>query len=159
MPGDTLPPPPILDNDTDFVAFCEAYAAELASPLINPCNPDDPSFHKAMKSPDAKVPRSDIPASRKVLRGKWVLHLKHDEHGNPVHHKAHFVVKGFEQVFGQDYIDTTSPTAHMESIRLLLNIAAAKDWDIQQIDVKTAFLYGLLLADEAQFLEQLECFC
>ena len=104
------------------------------------------------------VPRSDVPAGRKALHGKWVLHLKHDEHGNPVCHKAHFVFKGFEQVFGQDYIDTTSPTACMESVHLLLNIAAAKNRDIQQIDVKTTFLYGLLPADEAQFLEQPESF-
>ena len=104
------------------------------------------------------VPHSDVPAGHKVLRGKWVLLLKHDEHGNPVRHKSHFVVKGFEQVFGQDYVDTTSPTAHVESVRLLLNIAAAKDWDVQQINVRTAFLYGLLPPDEAQYLEQPDYF-
>jgi len=104
------------------------------------------------------IPHSDVPAGHKVLRGKWVLLLKRDEHGHLVWHKAHFVVKGFEQVFGQDYVDTTLPTAHMESVCLLLNVAAAKDWDIQQIDVKTAFLYGLLPADEAQYLEQPESF-
>ena len=49
-------------------------------------------------------------------------------------------------------------TACMESIHLLLNIAVAKDWDIQQVDIKTAFLYGLLPADEAQYLEQPEAF-
>ena len=184
IPDDSLPdgplqPPPVLDSDTDFVAFCEAFAAELASPLINTRNPDEPTFHEAMKSPDADkwtigiqdelkslkemgvyrlIPRSDVPAGRKILRGKWVLLFKRDEHGNPVRHKARFVVKGFEQVFGQDYVDTTSPTARMESVRLLLNIAAAKGWDIQQIDVKTAFLYGLLPPDEAQYLEQPESF-
>ena len=46
----------------------------------------------------------------------------------------------------------------MESICLLLNIAAAKDWNIQQIDVKTMFLCSLLPADEAQYLEQPEPF-
>jgi hypothetical protein len=179
VPDDILPPPPVPDPDTDFVDFCEAYAVQLASPLINPRNPDEPTFREAMNSPDADkwtlgiqdelkslkemgvyklVHRSDVPVGRKVLRGKWVLLLKRDEHGNPVRHKARFVVKGFEQVFGQDYVDTTSPTARMESVRLLLNIAAAKDWDIQQIDVKTAFLYGLLPADEAQYLEQPESF-
>ena len=179
VPDDDLPPLPIPDAEADFVAFCEAYAVELASPLINPRNPDEPTFREAMNSPDAAkwtlgiqdelkslkemgvyqlVPRSDVPAGRKVLRGKWVLLLKRDEHGNPVRHKARFVVKGFEQVFGQDYVDTTSPTARMESVRLLLNIAAAKDWDVQQIDVKTAFLYGLLPPDEAQYLEQPDSF-
>ena len=184
IPDDSLPdgplhPPPPLDPDADFVAFCEAYAAELASPLINTRNPDKPTFHKAMNSPDADkwtigiqdelnslkemgvyhlIPCSDVPTSRKILHGKWVLLLKRDEHGNPVRHKAHFVIKGFEQVFSQDYVDTPSPTTHMESVHLLLNIAAAKDWDIQQINVKTAFLYGLLPPDEAQYLEQPESF-
>jgi hypothetical protein len=179
VPDDSLPSPPILDPETDFIAFCEAYATDLASPLINPRNPDEPTFREAMSSPDSDkwiagiqdelkslnemgvyklIPRSDVPTGRKVLRGKWVLLLKRNEHGDPVRHKARFVVKGFEQVFGQDYVDTTSPTARMESVRLLLNIAAAKDWDIQQIDVKTAFLYGLLPPDEAQYLEQPESF-
>jgi hypothetical protein len=104
------------------------------------------------------IPAGAIPDDSKILCGKWVLLLKQDEHGNAVRHKARFVVKGFEQVFGQDYVDTTSPTAHMESVRLLLNIATTKDWDIQQIDVKTAFLYGLLPPDEVQYLEQPESF-
>jgi hypothetical protein len=179
VPDDSIPQVPALDPDSDFVAFCEAYAADLASPLINPRNPDEPTFREAMNSPDTDkwtlgiqdelkslkemgvyklIPRSDVPTGRKILRGKWVLLLKRDEHGNPVRHKACFVVKGFEQVFGQDYVDTTSPTARMESVRLLLNIAAAKDWDVQQIDVKTAFLYGLLPPDEAQYLEQPDSF-
>jgi hypothetical protein len=123
-------------------------------PLINPHNPNNPPFHEAMSSPDADkwtqgiqeeleslkemgvyklIPHSDVPAGRKILRGKWVLHLKRDEHRNPVRYKACFVVKGFEQVFGQDYVDTTSPTARMESVHLLLNIAVAKDWDLHRL--------------------------
>ena len=169
----------MLDPDTDVVTLCEAFAVELASPLINPHNPDEPTFREAMNSFDTDkwtlgiqdelkslremgvyklIPHSDIPAGCKILHGKWVLLLKHDEHGNPVRHKACFVIKGFEQVFGQDYVDTTSPTACLESVCLLLNIAATKDWDIQQIDIKTAFLYGLLPPDEAQYLEQPEAF-
>ena len=104
------------------------------------------------------IPHSDIPTGCKVLHGKWVLLLKHDENGTPIWHKACFIVKGFEQVFGQDYSDTTSPTALMESVHLLLNITTAKDWDIQQINIKTVFLYSLLPADEAQYLEQPESF-
>lgn len=179
VPDDTLLPLINLDSEADFIAFCEAYASELAFPLINTHCPDEPTFREAMKSPDSAkwtlgiqdelkslkemgvyklVPHSDIPAGRKILRGKWVLILKRDELGDPVRHKACFVALGYEQIFGQDYGDTTSPIARMESVRLLLNIAAAKDWDIQQIDVKTAFLYGLLPADEAQYLEQPESF-
>jgi len=179
VPDDSLPQIPSLDPESDFVAFCEAYATELAFPLINPRNPDEPTFRQAMKSPDADkwtfgiqdelkslkdmgvyvlVPRSDVPSGRKILHGKWVLNLKRDKVGAPVWHKARYVVLGYEQIFGQDYANTTSPTARMESVRLILNIAAAKDWDLQQIDVKTAFLYGLLPPDKAQYLEQPEGF-
>jgi len=53
VPDGTLLPPPTLDPEMDFVAFCEAYATELTSPLIDPCNPDEPTFCKAMNSPDS----------------------------------------------------------------------------------------------------------
>lgn len=46
----------------------------------------------------------------------------------------------------------------MVSWRLILHIAACLDWDIQQIDVKTAFLYGLLPEDETQYMKQPEGF-
>jgi Reverse transcriptase (RNA-dependent DNA polymerase) len=42
----------------------------------------------------------------------------------------------------------------MESWRILLYIAASKGWDAQQINIKTAFLYGLLLDDEIQYMQQ-----
>ena len=41
--------------------------------------------------------------------------IKCDEHGNTIHWKVYFIFKGFEQIYGKDYICTTSPTAHMES--------------------------------------------
>ena len=72
--------------------------------------------------------------------------------------KSRLVAKGFEQVFGQDYIETTSPTPRMESLCLILHIAAVNDWEIQQINVKTAYLYGLLPADEVVYMEQPEGF-
>lgn len=55
-------------------------------------------------------------------------------------------------------MSTTSPTACMESWHILLHIAAVMDWDAQQIDIKTTFLYGLLPDDEIQYMEQLPGF-
>lgn len=104
------------------------------------------------------VPRSQVPQGRKVLKGRFVCHRKRDESGNVIRHKVRFVLKGYEQIYGQDYTKTTSPTARLESFRALLHIAAAHDWDAQQIDVKTAFLYGLLPEDEVQYMEQPEGF-
>ena len=97
LPDDLLHHPPPLDLDADFNAFCKAYTAKLASPLINTWNPDEPTFREAMNSPDTAkwtlgiqdelkslkemgvyrlIPRSDVPTGRKILRGKWVLLLK-----------------------------------------------------------------------------------
>lgn len=100
------------------------------------------------------VPRSAVPHGRRILKGRFVCHRKRNEVGEVVRHKVRFVCKGFEQVYGQDYTKTTAPTARLESFRALLHLAAAHDWDAQQIDVKTAFLYGLLPEDEVQYMEQ-----
>ena len=100
------------------------------------------------------VPRDSIPAGRKVLQGKPVFRIKHDEHGTPMHFKAHWVLKGYEQVEGLDYVDTRSPTAHSESFCIGLHIAAVKNWEMQNFDIKTAFLHGELASDEACWMEQ-----
>ena len=100
------------------------------------------------------VPRCDIPQGTKIRKGRPVFRIKRDETGKAVRWKVRLVFKGFEQIYGKDYTKTTSPTARMESWRILLHLAAALDWDAQQIDIKTAFLYGLLPDDEIQYMEQ-----
>jgi Reverse transcriptase (RNA-dependent DNA polymerase) len=100
------------------------------------------------------IHRSQIPSNAKIRKGRPVFRLKRDADGKPTRWKVRLVFKGFEQIYGRDYTSTTSPTARMESWRILLHIAAAMDWDAQQIDVKTAFLYGLLPDDEVQYMEQ-----
>lgn len=100
------------------------------------------------------VPRNEVPEGHKVKKSKAVLKNKLNEDGHLARRKVRFVLKGFEQIYGKDYTSTTSPTARMESWRILLHIAAVMDWDAQQIDIKTAFLYGLLPNDEVQYMEQ-----
>ncbi|CAK5265095.1 unnamed protein product, partial [Mycena citricolor] len=57
-----------------------------------------------------------------------------------------------EMIYGQDYTKTSSPTARAESLRILFHIAAALDYELTQIDVKTAYLYGNI--DETVWMEQ-----
>jgi hypothetical protein len=102
------------------------------------------------------VPRSAVPAGRTIMKGRPVFRKKRNELGDVVRHKARWVCKGYSAVFGQDYNKTTSPTARLESLRVILHIGAAMDWDIQQIDIKTAYLYGLL--EEECWMEQPEGF-
>ncbi|TYK08583.1 Retrovirus-related Pol polyprotein from transposon TNT 1-94 [Cucumis melo var. makuwa] len=69
-------------------------------------------------------------------------------------HKARLVVKGYAQIFGVDYSNTFAPVARMDTIRLLFAITAQKGWKLYQLDVKSAFLNGVL--QEEIYVEQLE---
>jgi hypothetical protein len=100
------------------------------------------------------VPHDSVPAGRKVLQGKPVFRIKCDKHGTPTRFKARWVLKCYEQVEGLDYVDTHLPTARSESFRIGLHIAAVKNWEMQNFDIKTAFLHGELASDEACWMEQ-----
>jgi Reverse transcriptase (RNA-dependent DNA polymerase) len=89
----------------------------------------------------------DLPTGRKAIKSKWVFKCKADGH-----FRAHLVAKGFTQVHGIDYDETFSPVARFESLRLLLVLTMLEDWEIHQMDVKSAFLNGLL--DEEIYMEQ-----
>lgn len=100
------------------------------------------------------VPRKHVPQGKKIHKGKPVFKIKCDEAGNTVRYKVHVIFKGYEQIYGKNYTQTTSPMVCMESWCILLHIAASLNWDTAQIDIKTAFLYGLLPEDEMQYMEQ-----
>ena len=59
-------------------------------------------------------------------------------------YKARLVAKGYRQVQGVDYDETFSPVEKLKSVRIMLAIAAYYDYEIWQMDVKTAFLNGFL---------------
>src|SRR5882724_8936098 len=98
------------------------------------------------------VPHDQVPAGHKVIPSKPVFHYKCNSVGNIIQRKVHVVAKGFAQKLGIDYTDTYAPMTHMESTRALLHIGASLDWEIHQMDVKTAFLHGNL--EEEVFMEQ-----
>ena len=78
--------------------------------------------------------------------------VKRDECGTIVKHKARLVARGFIQRKGIDFKEDFVLVACMESIRLLLALAAAKDWRVHHLDVKSAFLNGEL--EETVFVRQ-----
>ncbi|GJY05654.1 retrotransposon protein, putative, ty1-copia subclass [Tanacetum coccineum] len=77
---------------------------------------------------------------------KW-LEAKTDMDGNVHTFKARLVAKGYTQTYKVDYGETFSPVADIRAIRILLAIAAFYDYEIWQMDVKTAFLNGHLSED------------
>ena len=66
-------------------------------------------------------------------------------------YKARLVVKGYAQMFGVDFSETFAPVARMDTIRMLLALAAQKGWTLHQMDVKSAFLNNYL--EEEIFVE------
>ncbi|CAA0840906.1 cysteine-rich RLK (RECEPTOR-like protein kinase) 8, partial [Striga hermonthica] len=80
---------------------------------------------------------------------KWVYKVKRDESGAIVKHKARLVARGFVQREGIDFEEVFAPVARMESVRLLLAMAAAKDWRIHHLDVKSAFLNETVFVKQA----------
>ena len=83
----------------------------------------------------------DRPYGRNVMKGRWVYDNKYDDQGVMKKAKARFVAKGFSQVYGQDYTETFSPTAHFKTFKTLLALSAGKPKsDVRLWDVSTAFL-------------------
>ena len=71
-------------------------------------------------------------------------------------YKARPIVKGYTQVQGIDYEETFSPVARYKCIQYLLTYAALQDWEIEAMDVKLAYLHGVL--EEEIYMEQPESF-
>ena len=83
-----------------------------------------------------------LPKGRKLVRCKWVYRTKYASDGSVERHKARLVAKGFSQVEGIDYNETFAPIEKLNSIRLVLALAASHKWDVHQMDVKSSFLHG-----------------
>jgi hypothetical protein len=83
-----------------------------------------------------------------------VYKLKYLSTGEVERLKARLCAKGFSQVEGIDYDETFAPVAKFTSIRVVLAIAAFLDFNLTQMDVDTAFLYGLL--DDEIYMKQPE---
>jgi hypothetical protein len=88
-----------------------------------------------------------LPEDTSALPSKLVLNIKRDEHGNVDKYKARLVAKGFRQVPGKDYDEVFAPTAQHVTFRVLMAFASAHGLEVEQLDVKTAFLNGELSED------------
>jgi transposase InsO family protein len=110
-------------------------------------------WQKAMDDEIAAIERNhtweltEVPANGKVIGVKWIYKTKLNEKGEVDKYKARLVAKGYSQQYGIDYSEVFAPVARLDTVRIILSIAAQHGWTVFQLDVKSAFLHGDLSED------------
>nr|GEW98981.1 hypothetical protein [Tanacetum cinerariifolium] len=89
----------------------------------------------------------DLPFGRKSIGSKWVFKIKYKSDGEVDRFKARVVANGFGQKEGLDFEETFSPVVKIGNVRCLLSLVVQNEWDIYQIDIDNAFLYGDLIEE------------
>ncbi|KAI5343667.1 hypothetical protein L3X38_011543 [Prunus dulcis] len=118
----------------------------------------DESWRNAMKVELEMTEKNDTwklvdrPFGRPIIGVKWVYKTKLNLDGSVQKNKARLVAKGYSQKPGIDYNETFAPVARLDTIRTLIALAAQKEWNLYQLDVKFAFLNGVL--KEEVYVEQ-----
>lgn len=141
---------------TDFIAPYRALSAADESQQVPTCyaevdgHPNELECRKAIDDELRSLEKNQTwtmvkcPDAVKPVPSKWVFTLKTDADGNPVRYKARLVAKGYLQRKHIDYEATFAPVAKLSTIRTILAVATNRDLKVHQMDVKPAFLNGIL---------------
>jgi len=79
-------------------------------------------------------------SNQKAIGVKWVYKIKRTAEGEVSRYKARLVAKGYKQKYGIDYEEVFAPVVRLDTVKLLIALAAHHNWKIYQLDVKSAFL-------------------
>jgi len=96
---------------------------------------------------------------KNIVGCKWVFKLKLNPDGTVARYKARLVAQGFSQVYGIDYSETYAPVARYQTLRMLVAIAAAKNLELDQVDVETAYLNSTVTEDIYESSRRLKGTC
>ncbi|KAF5942126.1 hypothetical protein HYC85_019768 [Camellia sinensis] len=89
----------------------------------------------------------ELPRGKNLIGCKWVYIVKHKVDSFIKRYKARLIAEGFTQTYRVDYQWTFALMAKMNSVRILLSLAANLNWPLHQFDVKNAFLHGDLVEE------------
>jgi hypothetical protein len=98
----------------------------------------------------------ELSTGRNPIGNKWVFKKKLNAEGKVEKYKARLVAKGYSQVEGIDFGEIFSLVSKLTSIRFMLSVVVAFDFEVEQMDVKTTFLHGDL--EEEIYMKQPEGF-
>ncbi|CAI7816657.1 unnamed protein product, partial [Closterium sp. NIES-54] len=155
------------DRQEEFQCFAAALphlVSTLLAPEGDPDAPDIPtprSYAEAIEGPYSSQWQSAMdaemaswkssgtyvdevpPPGANIVSGMWIFRVKRPP-GSPPVFKARYVARGFSQRQGGYYFQTFSPTPKMTTLRVLLHVAAQRDYELHSLDFSTAFLQGSL---------------
>jgi Reverse transcriptase (RNA-dependent DNA polymerase) len=97
-----------------------------------------------------------LPTNKKTIDVKWVYKIKRDANGLINRYKTRLVAKGYKQKYDIDYDEVFAPVARLDIVRMLISLATYQGWKLHQLDVKLAFLNGVL--EEKVYVKQPEGF-
>lgn len=144
-------------NQVSYSCYCAQTEPKKVEEALQ-----DESWVSAMHDELHQFTKNDVwtlvprPAELNTIGTKWIFKNKTDEHSTVVRNKAHLVTQGYTQIEGVDFNETFAPIARLESIRVLLSVACHLGFKLYQMDVKSAFLNGIL--QEKVYVEQPKAF-
>ncbi|CAI7751379.1 unnamed protein product [Closterium sp. NIES-54] len=133
-------------------SFESASASALVAELLDFANACRLDYAPALAAMDAEMASwkstgtyvDEVPPpGANIVDGMWIFRVKQSP-GSPPAFKARYVARGFSQRQGVEYFHTFSPTPKMTTLRVLLHIAAQRDYELHSLDFSTAFLQGSL---------------
>ena len=98
---------------------------------------------KAIKKNDTWELAS-LPKGNNAISVKWLYKAKKNAKGEVKRYKARLVAKAYSQRANIDYDEVFAPVARLETVRLIISLSSQNNWRILQMDVKFAFLNGVI---------------
>ena len=154
-------------NDGLVAALVQEYEPDdkLLPPdfaLIGPMNSEPKSLDKALRGLDAgkwqealdyKINQleklgtwivEDLPKGQMAIPCSEVLKIKRGPDGKIQKYHIQIVAGSHRQVEGVNYTETFSATAKMPTVHVIFANAAEQDWEIEHVNMKSAYLNALL---------------
>ncbi|CAI7733794.1 unnamed protein product [Closterium sp. NIES-54] len=135
-------PPSVGDPDAPDIPTPRSYAEAIEGPYSSQWQSAMDAEMASWKSTGTYVDEVPPPGAN-IVSGMWIFRVKWPP-GSPTVFKARYVARGFSQRQGVDYFQTFSPTPKMTTLRVLLHVAAQRDYELHSLDFSTAFLQGCL---------------
>ncbi|CAI7778564.1 unnamed protein product, partial [Closterium sp. NIES-53] len=130
------------DPDAPDIPTPRSYAEAIEGPYSSQWQAAMDAEMASWKSTGTYVDEVPPPGAN-IVSGMWIFRVKRPP-GSPPVFKARYVARGFGQRQGVDYFQTFSPTPKMTTLRVLLHVAAQRDYELHSLDFSTAFLQGSL---------------